>query len=206
MSGPLDLIGPGDLVFDVGANIGDHAARYVERGARVIAFEPQPRFHAALAAIPDVTVIPCAVGAQAGEARMWTSSRYPHLSTFSDPWRQASGYLALHGADVWDQQITVPVVTLQEAVLAHGEPRYLKLDVEGFEPEALAGLDRAPPLLSFEVHSAFAAAGDRCLYWLRDHGRWDFNLVDLEGWDFDSDWSSRPRFPAVYGDVFARRA
>ena len=35
------LIQEGDLVFDIGANVGDMTALYLELGARVVSVEPQ---------------------------------------------------------------------------------------------------------------------------------------------------------------------
>ena len=44
----------------------------------------------------------------------------------------------------------VPVTTLDDLIERHGMPSFIKLDVEGFEVEALAGLTRPVPALSFE--------------------------------------------------------
>jgi hypothetical protein len=37
-----EFVRPGDLVFDVGAHVGDRIAAFRRRGARVVAVEPQP--------------------------------------------------------------------------------------------------------------------------------------------------------------------
>ena len=37
-----DFVRPGDLVFDVGAHVGDRVASFRRLGARVVAVEPQP--------------------------------------------------------------------------------------------------------------------------------------------------------------------
>ena len=42
------FIAPGDLVFDIGAHLGDRLAAFARLGARVVAVEPQPTFAAAL--------------------------------------------------------------------------------------------------------------------------------------------------------------
>ncbi|MFM8635698.1 MAG: hypothetical protein ACKOEX_12970, partial [Planctomycetia bacterium] len=39
---PIDVFSYGDLVFDVGANVGNKAAQFLARGARVVWFEPPP--------------------------------------------------------------------------------------------------------------------------------------------------------------------
>ena len=42
------FVRPGDLVFDIGAHVGDRVAAFRRRGARVVAVEPQPALVAAL--------------------------------------------------------------------------------------------------------------------------------------------------------------
>lgn len=56
----------GDLVFDVGAHVGDRVASFRRLGARVIALEPQPGPMRAIRLIcgrdPKVTLLPMAAG------------------------------------------------------------------------------------------------------------------------------------------------
>jgi hypothetical protein len=51
---------------------------------------------------------------------------------------------------VWDRSIEVPVTTLDALIDAHGVPSFIKIDVEGFEGEVLAGLTKPVTALSFE--------------------------------------------------------
>jgi hypothetical protein len=44
----------------------------------------------------------------------------------------------------------VPVTTLDALIRRFGEPRFVKIDVEGVEDQVLRGLSDAPPALSFE--------------------------------------------------------
>jgi hypothetical protein len=44
----------------------------------------------------------------------------------------------------------VPMTTLDALIARHGAPRFIKIDVEGWEAEALAGLSSPVPALSFE--------------------------------------------------------
>jgi hypothetical protein len=48
--------------------------------------------------------------------------------------------------------IEVPVVTLDALIAQHGEPAFVKIDVEGYEPQVLRGLTRPVQALSFEFH------------------------------------------------------
>ena len=60
----------GDLVFDIGAHVGDRVAAFRRLGARVVAIEPQPAFVKVLkllfGRISDVTIEATAVGRDAG--------------------------------------------------------------------------------------------------------------------------------------------
>src|SRR6185369_11431440 len=64
----------GDLVFDVGAHVGDRIAAFRRLGARVVAVEPQPALARTLKLIYGrdraVAIEPVAVGATAGEIEL----------------------------------------------------------------------------------------------------------------------------------------
>src|SRR3954462_11997098 len=96
------FVQPGDLVFDIGANLGNRTDTFVALGARVVAVEPQAELAAQLRARyadnPDVTVLDGALSDSAGEAEMMISDA-PTLSTLETSWvenMQASGRFAGH--------------------------------------------------------------------------------------------------------------
>jgi FkbM family methyltransferase len=153
---------PGALVVDVGAHLGwlsMQAARRVGPAGRVIAFEPNPRTRPLLEhnlrdnGLADrVRIEPRALGARPGR-----------LSFYLSP---AGDTSSLHRQAAEDEPVEVEVVT-GDAVLAGGPaPSVIKLDVEGGELDALAGLEatihRAGPELRLFVEcnpSALAEAG-----------------------------------------------
>src|SRR6266704_2426115 len=65
------FIAPGDLVFDVGAHVGDRVAAFRRLGARVVAVEPQPLLVKTLKLLygrdRSVVIEPVAVGRDQGE-------------------------------------------------------------------------------------------------------------------------------------------
>jgi FkbM family methyltransferase len=145
---------PGDLVFDVGAHVGNRARALASIGCRVIALEPQPVFARILrrlfARSAAVEVIEAAVAGAPGDAWLSVSERTPTVSTLAAGWRDARAREPGFGGVEWNQRVRVRTVTLDDLVAQYGTPAFVKIDVEGGEPAVLAGLTRAVPALSFE--------------------------------------------------------
>ena len=148
------FIKPGDLVFDVGAHIGHRTASFLRLGARVVAVEPQreaARFIRLLYGLRGkVTVVQAICGRQVGTATLHVNADNPLVSTASDAFIASA-----QGADGWreqrwDERVTSPMTTVDALRAQHGAPAFIKIDVEGFEADVLAGLNEAPPALSFE--------------------------------------------------------
>jgi FkbM family methyltransferase len=207
------LIAPGSLCFDVGANIGAMSEALLEAGARVVAFEPGaavlPELRARCAHHPDWTLVPSALGAKT------------EVATFYERGAHAQSGLIF----AWEGQVVatrqVPVITLDDAIGQFGTPAYCKIDVEGSELQVLEGLSQPLPLLSFEFHLNKIADVDKtlaCLKRLRSFGRGEVNLTQAEASAFHlSRWIAlgdfADQFPrtveknfsvAAYGDLWVR--
>jgi FkbM family methyltransferase len=200
------FIRPGDLVFDVGANIGTRAEIMLSLGATVVAFEPQPTCAREVRARGNkrLTVIEAAVGATIGTAQLY-------LKKSSG---QASLVAGWEGQEIG--QLVVPVTTLDIEIKKFGNPVFCKIDVEGFEAEVLFGLSAAIKCLSFEFHcnETDIATVHRCLKKLSELGQYEINLIGEENssWLLQ-EWVSPIDFLNVfpscaasygYGDIFAR--
>ena len=213
------FVGEDDLVFDVGAHVGDRALAFASLGARVIALEPQPRFARGLrrtvGSHPLVEVREEAVGARPGRERLAISRRTPSVSTMSESWRadvsEANpGFRSVR----WDAAVEVPVVTLDQLIEAHGVPRFCKIDVEGYEAEVLAGLSRPVAGLSLEFVAGQLETAAACVRRLNTLGAYRYNVILGEGRDFrfgdwcdaDSvvDWLRGGADGTSSGDVYAR--
>src|SRR6478735_9112356 len=148
------FIRPGDLAFDIGAHVGDRVAAFRRLGARVVAVEPQPALVRTLKVLyglcADVTIEAKALGRRAGTIEMKVNVANPTISTASDAFVDAARGAPGWEGQNWDSAIRVQTTTLDELIAMHGEPAFIKIDVEGFEAEALAGLTRPVRALSFE--------------------------------------------------------
>jgi FkbM family methyltransferase len=164
------FVRPGDLVFDVGAHVGDRVAVFRRLGARVVAVEPQPALVKALWLLYGrdraVTIEPVAVSRKPDMLEFSLNLDNPTVSTASEDFRRAAEGAPGWEGQAWTRTIRVPATSLDALLGRHGMPAFIKLDVEGSEAEALAGLTHPSPALSFEFttiqRSVAAACIERC--------------------------------------------
>jgi FkbM family methyltransferase len=144
----------GDLAFDIGAHVGDRVASFRRLNARVIAVEPQPALVRVLRLFygsdRKVTIEPVAVGRRAGTIELNLNLRNPTVATASQEFIKAAKGAPGWEGQRWTKTRTVPMTTLDQLIARHGLPHFVKIDVEGFEDEVLAGCTHALPALSFE--------------------------------------------------------
>jgi FkbM family methyltransferase len=167
-------IQPGDWAVDVGANIGvitSQLCGVVGAAGRVWAFEPVPGNVARLTFLKErndlaqLEVFPVAVGAEEGSADLG----------MPPPGRSGWGSITKS----WDvaKRVEVPVRPLDAVVAAAGgegrRVRFVKVDVEGFEPEVVEG---ATALLRDHRPLVFCEFNDVLL---RDRGRSSAELLEL---------------------------
>ena len=155
-----ELIPPGAVIYDVGANIGYVSlllAKAAGEKGHVYAFEALPgnveqwRRNVALNGMEDrLSLYAGAVTRSAGEVRF--------LVHASGGMGKAAG--SAGRADQYQSEISVPGISLDEFVYGQGKPppQVVKMDIEGGEVLALPGMRRvlaeARPLMLMELHGS----------------------------------------------------
>lgn len=214
------LVGPGDLVFDIGAHAGNRARAFAALGCRVVTLEPQPDFARLLRALfrrnRDVTVVEAAVSGVAGLATLALSERTPTVTTLANDWREARAREEGFRGVEWNRRIEVETTTLDRLIHRFGVPNFVKIDCEGSESAILAGLSRAVPALSFEFLPWTPEEAEACVARLKRLGPYEFNWSKGETgrlasgrWLNDRELLAALRTPEAQrraGDVYARLA
>jgi len=130
----LELIESHDVVLDIGANVGFYSCLAASRGKHVVSFEPSLRNLNFLYRnlwenkLSSVEIFPVGLAKQFGLSRIYG---FGGISSFVMGWGQAET----------SKYSLVPITTL-DAVVAkrfQGNRLLIKVDVEGFELDVLAG-------------------------------------------------------------------
>jgi FkbM family methyltransferase len=169
----------GSLCFDVGAHAGNRVRCWRQLGAQVVAVEPQPDFVKLLTWLygrdRHVAIVPVALGREPGHAEMLVSERTPTVTTLSRDWAEGVSRDPRFAGVEWAPGRRVDVRTLEQLIERFGVPEFVKIDVEGFEAEVLAGLATPVRALSFEYLPAARAVALECIDRLSALGRYRYN-------------------------------
>ena len=140
---------PSDIVFDIGANVGNRVASFLECDAKVIAVEPQPDCVRILTNKFGNEIIIENVGLSEaeGELEMHISTDST-VSSFSEEYINNTKDRFKYSK--WVETIKVPITTLDNLIVKYGVPKFCKIDVEGYELHVLKGLHKNIPFLSIE--------------------------------------------------------
>jgi FkbM family methyltransferase len=167
----------GDLIFDIGANVGLKTDIFLRLGARVVAVEPdeacqdslRDRFFRFRLKRRPVILVGKAVSDKVGAEKMWIDGPGSAVNTMSPRWaehlkgnKESFGYA--HCGLEFAQSRSVQTTTVEEMVSLCGDPFFIKIDVEGHELSVLRGMRQPVPFLSFEVNlSTFRSEGIECV-------------------------------------------
>jgi FkbM family methyltransferase len=208
----------GDLVFDVGAHVGDRVASFRRLSGRVVAIEPQPALALTLKALYghdcNVMIESKAVGSRPGMLDLRVNIDNPTVTTASGAFIDAARGAAGWEGQSWEKTITVAMTTLDALIETHGIPAFVKIDVEGFEAEALAGMTRPVEALSFEFTTIQREVAGTCIARCAALGFQRYNAAlgesqELGEWRSAEDiarWLLELPDAANSGDIYARMA
>ncbi len=213
-----EFVRPGDLCYDIGANLGNRVRAFRRLGCRVVAVEPQRSCVAVLrrefGQDEEVIVVDAAVGAAAGRGVLRVSPDHV-LSSLSAEFIRRTKASGRFAASEWTGEESVELTTMDALVEEHGLPRFLKIDVEGYESEVVAGLSQPVPVVSFEWTPELSENAVSTIDRLAALGPYRFNVSWGESMRFaKTDWWTRDQVLEVvelmdgeslmFGDIYAK--
>jgi FkbM family methyltransferase len=210
-------IKPRDLCIDVGANVGHKTEVMLDLGAKVLAIEPDQRARVKLRHKPgDLIVFACAVSDKEGEEDFYPNVRAASISTMSKEWMKGR-----FKDSAWKEGEKVKTITLA-SLLSYGVPKFVKIDVEGYEVYVLKGLPLnyavLPECLCFEFEEQSLDALTQCLTIIKFLYRYgvEFNMSFGESYEMEyGPWTQNEedilqcfnshRGTNFFGDVYVRK-
>ncbi|MFP4430091.1 MAG: FkbM family methyltransferase [Spirochaetaceae bacterium] len=169
----------GELMFDVGAHVGNRSRAWIALGGTVVALEPQENCLRFLRRLyrgsHNMEIVPAAVGDSPGIVDLYVSSTHPTMTTTTESWIADLESSGMSRGVRWERRTTVPVTTLDRLIAQFGLPAFVKIDVEGAEQLVLAGLSEPIPAVSFEYLPTQTERALACVDRLERLGSYRFN-------------------------------
>ncbi len=182
-----------DIIFDVGANIGQYALLTRKEGfkRRIVSFEPLPDAHQKLSLNAEKDALwtahpRCAVGSNLGSTKInisrnsYSSSILPMLDAHSTAAPES----------IYVGEVETPVITLDSVFDSYrnqSERIFLKIDTQGYESEVLAGcLSKLPQIKAVQLELSTVP-----LYEGQELYRYFFDFFESNGFYL---WSILPGF------------
>lgn len=208
------FIKPDDLVFDVGANYGNRVEIFQKLNAKIVAVEPQKKCVDYLKSkFKNISIENVGLGSK-NEIKTFYEADSSVLSTFSNDYIKKVQNTR-HKSSVWSKSIDIEIKTLEMLIEKYGEPKFIKVDVEGFELEVFKGLKHKSGIVSFEYNiPELQEEMIACMQQLNNIGYEWFNfskgetLIMSENWltlnEFLLKLESRELKMSNFGDIYAK--
>lgn len=159
----LEMLKPGDIAYDIGANIGIHTvfmAKKVGGNGKVVAFEPETTNYEALISninlngLNNITLVKVALGDKAETGNLYVKKRIGKgtVSLIESSESNFCEKVEVMPGDVLVQKDNLPI------------PKAAKIDVEGYEYPVIKGLqktlsDKVCQMVCCEIHSNLFPGG-----------------------------------------------
>jgi FkbM family methyltransferase len=181
-----------NLAFDIGGYNGGYTSWLLTQPyKKIITIEPNPSSFQQLQQRfqneSRVILKNCAISNRAAPHLFWVSSRHPTLCTLSEKFLTASRFTGKADENgvpyLWDREIEVNCLTLEDLFKHFGIPDLIKIDVEGHELEVLRTLPKLHSIpqvidITFELNEEFAFEAEQCIMLLERKGCYEFGLID----------------------------
>src|SRR5688572_23504531 len=116
------ILNTGDLVFDVGANVGNRVKVFLDLGCKVIAVEPQQECINELRKRfgNSITIVDKGLGESSGEKTLYLTD-VSTIASVSEEWIDSvkQGRFSQHN---WDKEVKIDLTTLDALVTEFGVP------------------------------------------------------------------------------------
>lgn len=205
----------GDLVFDIGANIGNRVEILNSLGCSIIAVEPQKHcldyMKKKFGSKGNIILLDNAVAEKVEQRDLFVCGS-DASSSLSKAWISSMKRDKLKHLD-WNKTVKVSTTTLDEMIKNYGKPAFCKIDVEGYELNVLKGLSKPIQCVSFEFATEFLNDVKKCIQHLLTLGTVKFNYSFGESMELASEtWISAKELITILeslpdraqGDIYAR--
>jgi FkbM family methyltransferase len=173
-----EIIPRNGLCFDVGANLGQRSETFLDLGCRTVIVEPNPECLTTLDFLFSrnslATIVPIAVGASTGTAKIYSHGTDSTASLRPD-WDRK-----VFGIDRGQTAHNVAMTTIDSLMKQFGRPDFIKIDVEGYELDALKGLSQSVPVLSLEFHHDDPGKTASCVAHLQQFGSLSVRAASMD--------------------------
>ena len=211
------FIKPGDLCFDIGANMGNRTKIFLKLSTTVVAVEPQDECMKVLQKFYSgnerLKLVKKALGEVEGQVEMMISNEHA-ISSMSKEWIEEVKKSGRFSEFTWNKKQMVTITTIDKLIDQYGIPSFIKIDVEGYEYQVIRGLTRPIHTLSVEFIPEFIESTFRCINYLSTLGDIQLNyslgesmMLAFQDWVTPQQMVgtlSGYRNDRLFGDVYVR--